>query len=63
MADVNVGYLKVKMDLLKRWQQKVCKKKRIQHAYEDMIDNSVPRITVWHHSAEPSDALPNDAKQ
>ena len=27
MADVNVGYLKVKMDLLKRWHPKECKEK------------------------------------
>ena len=26
-ADINVGYLKVKVDLLKRWHPKVCKKK------------------------------------
>ena len=28
MGDVNVGYLKVKMDLLKDWHPKVCKKKK-----------------------------------
>ena len=27
IADVIIGYLKVKMDLLKRWHPKVCKKK------------------------------------
>ena len=27
MEDVKVGYLKVKMDLFKRWHPKVCKKK------------------------------------
>ena len=56
MADINVGYLNVKMDLLKRWQPKVCKKKNPTCAFVDMIDNSVPWVTVWHHSAEPRDA-------
>ena len=41
-VDVNEGYLKVK--------------KRSQHVFEAGIDNSVPRITVWYHSAEPRDA-------
>ena len=27
MADINIGFLKVKFDLLKRWHPKVCKKK------------------------------------
>ena len=45
----------MEMDLLTRWYPKVCQK-RIQHAFVDMLDNSVPRVTVWHHSAEPSDA-------
>ena len=57
MAHVNVGYLKVKMDLLKHWHwhPKVCKKKN-QHAFVDMLDNSVPWVTVWHHLVEPCDA-------
>ena len=68
MADVNVGYLKVKMDLLKAVQEYA--RKRIQHVFVDRIDNSsrifhdcevlieksVPRFTVWHHKAPPSDA-------
>ena len=31
-------------------------RKRIQHAFVDRLDNSVPRVTVWHHSSEPRDA-------
>ena len=32
---------------------------RIYHEFVDrMIDNSVPRVTAWHH-----EALPSDAKQ
>ena len=45
-VDVNEGYLKVKKD----------SRKRSQHVFEDGIDNSVPRVTVWYHSAEPRDA-------
>ena len=51
----NAGYLKVKLGLLKCWHPK-CARIRIQHAFVDRIDNSVPRGTVWHHSAEPPDA-------
>ena len=31
---------------------------RIYHEFVDRIDNSVPRVTTWHH-----EALPSDAKQ
>ena len=31
---------------------------RIYHEFVDRIDNSVPRVTVLHH-----EALPSDAKQ
>ena len=31
---------------------------RIYHEFVDRIDNSVPRVTAWHH-----EALPSDAKQ
>ena len=31
-------------------------RKRIQHVFVARIDNSVLRVTVWHHSAEPCDA-------
>ena len=55
MADVNKGYFMVKLDLLKRWHPK-CARKRIQHAFVHRIDNSVPRITIWHHSVEPRHA-------
>ena len=51
MADINAGYLKVKLDLFKRWYPKYARK-RIQHAFVDRIDKSVPLVTVWHHSAE-----------
>ena len=33
--------------------QKYAKKKRIHHAFVDRKDNSVPRVTVLHHLAEP----------
>ena len=36
----------------------VCKNIRILHRYEIRIENSVPRVTVCHH-----EALPSDAKQ
>ena len=36
----------------------VCKNIRILHECEVRIENSVPRVTVWHH-----EALPSDAKQ
>ena len=55
MADVNAGYLKVEVDLLRRWHLKYARK-RILHAFVDIIDTSVSRVTVWHHSAEPRDA-------
>ena len=55
MADVNVGYSKVKMDLLKRWHSKVCTKKN-PTCVVGRIDNSVPRVTVWGHSTKPRDA-------
>ena len=46
----------------------VCKIIRILHGCEMQIENSVPRVTVWHHEALPSavwhhEALPSDAKQ
>ena len=34
----------------------MCKKKNIILLYKVRTDNSVPRLTVWHHSAEPRDA-------
>ena len=55
MEDVNAGFLEVKLDLLTRWHQKYARK-RIKHAFVNRIDKSVPRFTVWHHSAEPRDA-------
>ena len=30
---------------------------RILYGYEVRIENSVPRVTVWHHEAVPSDAI------
>ena len=29
---------------------------RILHECEELIEKSVPRVTVWHHEAPPSDA-------
>ena len=29
---------------------------RIFHEFEVLIEKSVPRVTVWHHEAPPSDA-------
>ena len=55
MVDANAGYLKVKLDLFKHLHPKF-ERKRIPHAFVDRIDKSVPRVTVWHHSAEPRDA-------
>ena len=40
MVDVNVGNLKVNMDLLKRWHPKVCKKK------SRVMPNSDPRDRI-----------------
>ena len=31
-------------------------RKRIQHAFVDLLDISVPRVPVWHHSVELRDA-------
>ena len=31
---------------------------RVNHEFVDRIDNSVPRVIVWHH-----EALSNDEKQ
>ena len=28
---------------------------RLYHKFVDRIDNSVPRVTAWHHEALPSD--------
>ena len=28
---------------------------RIYHEFVDRIDNSIPRVTAWHHEALPSD--------
>ena len=53
-ADVNTGYLKVKLALSKNWHPNHARK-RIQHAFVDWKDKSVPQVTVWHHSAEPRD--------
>ena len=55
MVDVNAGYFKVKLDLLNRWHPKYARK-RIQHAFVDRIDKSVPRVSVYYHSAVPRDA-------
>ena len=55
MAVINAGYLKVKLDLLKRCHPKYARN-RIQHAFVARIDKPVPRITAWHHSAEPHGA-------
>ena len=55
MEDVMAPYLPVKLSLLKRLHLKYARK-RIQHSFVDMIDKSGPRVTVWHHSAEPRDA-------
>ena len=52
MSDVNAGYLKLKLDLLKRWLPKYARK-RIQHGFVDRIDKSVPRFTIWHYEALP----------
>ena len=34
----------------------VCKNIRILRGCEERIENSVPRVCVWHHGAVPSDA-------
>ena len=43
MVDINVGNLKVKMDLLKCWHPQYARK-RIQHEFVDRLDNSVRRV-------------------
>ena len=45
---------KGKTGFVKRLAPKVCKEKN--HVFVDRIDKSVPRVTVWHHSAEPRGA-------
>ena len=55
MADVNAGYLKVKLDLLNRWHPKYARK-RIQNAFMESMRKYVPLVTVWHLSAEHPDA-------
>lgn len=52
MADINAGYLKGKLDLLKRWHLK-CSRKAIQHVFVNRIGKYVPPVTVWHHKALP----------
>ena len=48
-------YRVFKTGLIKALAPKYASKK-IQHAFVDSIDKSVPRVTVWHHSTEPRDA-------
>ena len=61
MADVNVGHLKVKVDLVKRWHPKVCKKRNPTYVcgYDrQFCPHDPPRVTVWHHSAsDPRDRI------
>ena len=57
MANVNAGYMY--LDLLKLCHPKYARK-RIQHAFVDRINKSVPWVTVWHHkalSSEPRDKI------
>ena len=61
LEETSAGYLKVKLDLLKRWHPKYARK-RIQHAFVDRIDKSVPWVTVWHHSAEPCTGISQTEK-
>ena len=55
IGDVNVGYLKVKMGLIKALLPKSMQEKE-SNSFGDRVDNSVPRVTDWHHKAEPHDA-------
>ena len=55
LVDINAGYLKVKVDLLMRWDPKYARK-RIKHAFVDRINKPVHQVTVLHHSEEPRDA-------
>ena len=62
VADVNAGYLLVKLGLLKRLHPKYARK-RIQYPFVYRIDKSGPRVTVWHHSADPCDAKQRPSRQ
>ena len=41
---------------------KKCARERIYHQCKVRTDKSVPRVTVWHHSAEPCDAKNSDPR-
>ena len=58
MVEMNAWFSKVKLALLKQYTRE-----RIQHAFVDRIDKSVPRVTVWHHSAEPGDGKQRPSEQ
>ena len=51
MAEENAEYLNVKLKLIQALAPK-----SMQEKESNRIDKSVPRVTVWNHSAEPRDA-------
>ena len=55
MADVNTVLFNVKLNLFKRWHQK-CARKRIQHEFEERIDKSVPRGSLFGITLKSRDA-------
>ena len=46
MAEVNVEYNREKLNLSSAGTQKYARK-RVQHVFEERIEKSVPRVTVW----------------
>ena len=44
MADINAGYLKVKLDLLKHWHP--CMQEKEYNGFVGRMDKSVLRVTV-----------------
>ena len=50
LADVNAEYSNIRVKIFKHSAQKNGRK-RMQHKFEERIDKSFPRVTVWHHEA------------
>ena len=59
MADVNFGYLKVKMYLLKHWHPKVCKKKNPTCVYGYVSQSlfGITRQSLVMPSSDPRDRI------
>ena len=60
MAEANAKYFKVNLILINvSTRIGVQEKESISQECVVLIQKAVPRVTVWHHLAEPCDAKPN----